>query len=339
MDTVVTLALIPQAHRSAFIVYSPVLFTVQHGTLSLENNNVLLHPGTEGSTKLNAYTLTSTWKDHIPNELSPLDIQTSDFLAVSRKSHADVGHLHFLPVTGVHSIITLSSSDITSLVPSNSVFLYDPSLCAIKFLTALSQRKHLRIAVGPVNGGEMLIVPAYPLSASMSVAFLHGRGSTTGLKANCLSETSSSSQEITPESSVLNVASPVSSPPAAIEAPPKGHSSIPPALLSLVVYIFQYCWAFLLSTGFPRPSSERIEFAVTSSQDAGTSPRLTFEVTGKSSLLVDGEDASKLHILVDGKSLQTTTRDIGGGYWLIEEDMNQANTDRDQRRIEILLQG
>ncbi|KAF8529472.1 hypothetical protein JB92DRAFT_2860751 [Gautieria morchelliformis] len=311
-SSVVALALRPEANQDACAVYSPVLYTARNGTLSIEGDSVLLHRLGDGELPiLNAYTLTSSWKDHVPDELALLDIQTSDFIGVGIKGQCNVGHLHFLPVTGSESVIPLNLFDVASLVPSeSSVVLFDSNLHAIKFLSEVSPTESLRIAVGPV-GGEVTVVPAYKLSGPISVAFLlHHPGSTAELVTNA---------------SVPHAES---------------HTSIPRDIFSLAVQVVRYVLDLLLSSGLPKLSSicgtERIMHTKQSVQDPDTFPRLAFTVTGNSPLLVKAEDASKLIIHVGGKPLQTTPKDIGGGCWLVE-DTGYIETDRAQRRIEVTL--
>ncbi|KAF8529427.1 hypothetical protein JB92DRAFT_3139495 [Gautieria morchelliformis] len=312
-SSVVALALRPEANLDACVVYSPVLYTARNGTLSIEGDSVLLHRLGDGRLPtLNAYTLTSTWKDHVPDNLRSLDIQTSDFIAVGIKGQFNVGHLHFLPVTGSESVIPLNLFDVTSLLPSeSSVVLFDSNLHAIKFLSEVSPTESLRIAVGPV-GGEITVVPSYKLSDPISVAFLlHYPGSTAELVTNA---------------SIPHAES---------------HASIPRDIFSLAVHVVRYVLDLLLSNGSPKSSSvygtERIIHTKQSIQDPGTFPRLAFKVTGKSPLLVKAENASKLIIHVGGEPFQTTPKDIGGGCWLVE-DTGYIETDRAQRRIEITLQ-
>ena len=304
-DPISALALLPQANPDACVVYSPVLYTVQNGALLLEGDDVVLSPG-DGELSLNAYPSTSTWKDHIPYKPTLLDIQTSDFLAVSHKSQVNVRHLQFLPVTGSQSIITLTLSDIASSFPSSSVVLFDSTLRAMKFLPEPLLTEHLRIAVGPA-GGEILIVPAYHLSASVDVAFLHhNQGSISELEGNAISASKSRS---------------------------------PQDFLSLAVHLIQRVLNLLLSSMSPRLSTLGVvEGVVSAQQDTNTAtpPRLVFKLKGKASLFVKGEDISKLLVLVGGEQLRMAPKDIGGGQWVIETT-SELETDYPERRIEILL--
>jgi hypothetical protein len=306
----VALALRPQANLDACIVYSPVLYTSRDGTLSIEGDSVLLHRLGDGELPiLNAYTLTSTWKDHVPDKLKSLDIPTSDFIGVGIKGQSNVGRLHFLPVTGSESVIPLNLFDVASLVPSeSSVVLFDSNLHAIKFLSELSPTESLRIAVGPL-GGEITVVPAYKLSDPISVAFLlHYPGSTAELVTNA--------------------------------SIPRAESHTSSSIPRVAVHVVRYVLDLLVTSGSPKSPSVRGTGRIThtkhSEQDLGTSPRLAFKVTGKSPLLVKAEDASKLIIHVGGKPLQTNPKDIGGGCWLVE-DTGYVGTDGAQRRIEVTL--
>lgn len=294
-----------------------MLYTAQDGTLLLDDGDVLFHPGDGGEATLTAYTSPSTWKDHVPFGV-PLATQTSNFIAVPIKTKSNVGHLHLLPVTDARATLTLSSHDIALLAPSSSIVLFDSNLQVIKYLPELSKTEYVHIAVGPV--GEMLTaVPAYTVSASISVAFLlRGPGSTAEPLA----------LEVKPE--VQSEHSPSS-------GQEFSHSALS-RILSLAASVFQYIWNLLLST-CSKPSSEGITRIQSRAQDTTTtSPGLLFTVAGNPSVLVMGRDASKLLILVGGKPLQITPKAIGEGLWLMDLANELPTADDAQRRMEIILQ-
>ena len=340
-SAVVTLALLPQTHTNARVTFSPVLYTIQDGTLSLEDGDVILHAG-EKKPLLDAYTSITTWKDHVPHGAAALDLQTSDFLALSVKARANVGHLHLLPITGSRNIITLNVSDIASLVPSPSVVLFDPNLRAIMFLPPSSETDRLRIAVGP-EGGMIIIIPAYRVSTSTSVAILlHDLSSSAELEASpaILSKPSPpSGQEFTFNAN-LSTEAIESSPAKAVQKRSDGSGLTLSRIFLLAVHVFRYFWDVVLSTVSPKSLVVRFARVRNPAQpQPHISPvsGLVLKVTGKSPLLVKSGDVSKVLILVGGKPLQTCPTEISGGHWLIEST-SELESDGTERRIEILLQ-